>query len=114
MRAAVFILWAATLHAAVVSRELRDGKLTLKLDDGTAEVEWISPVSFRFARSWVDGPQVLPKISHERIVPTLTETGETLTMRTRYITLDLDRANLNWRVQSGDTTVTRGSLAKTA
>ena len=38
MRAAVLILFlAAALRAGVVSRELRDGKLTIKMDDGSAE-----------------------------------------------------------------------------
>ena len=41
---------AVAAHGAVVSRDWGDGKLTLKLDDGAAEMEWISPVAFRFAR----------------------------------------------------------------
>jgi Glycosyl hydrolases family 31 len=113
MRAAVLILFlAAALRAGVVSRELRDGKLTIRMDDGAGEVEFISAVSFRFARSWGGEIEALPKIAHDRIVPTFTETGGALSLRTRYITLNLDPANLNWRVKSGDATVASGTVTK--
>lgn len=114
MRAAAVILcMTGAVQAGVVSREWTNGKLSLRLDDGAAEVEWISPVAFRFARSWSAPVETLPKISHERITPAFEETGETLTMRTRFITIDLNRADLNWRVRSRETGVTSGALSKT-
>jgi hypothetical protein len=35
-----------------VSHQWRGSTLTLKLDDGAAELEWISGVAFRFTRTW--------------------------------------------------------------
>src|SRR6267378_2541967 len=111
MRAVVLIFFAAVMvRAGVVSRELRDGRLAMKLEDGSAEVEFLSAVSFRVARSWGGEITALPKIPHDRVVPTFTETNETLSLRTRYITLDLDRRNLNWQVKSGDKAVASGSI----
>ncbi len=73
----------AMCRAGVVSRDWADGKLTLKLDDGTAEMEWLSATSFRFARSWTGPVASLPKITHDTISPEFDEAGSTITMRTR-------------------------------
>lgn len=115
MRAAFLILYSiGVARAEVVSRDWRDGKLALQLNDGTAEVEWISPVAFRFARSWTGPVEALPKVPHDRIVPELTETASEFTMRTRYLTLDVDRGDLAWRVKPADTLVASGAVAKTS
>ena len=81
MRPVVLILFTAVMvRAGVVSRELRDGRLAMKMEDGSAEVEFLSAVSFRIARSWGGETAALPTIPHDRVVPTFTETGETLAL----------------------------------
>lgn len=87
-------------RAGVVSRDWADGKLTLKLDDGTAEMEWLSATSFRFARSWTGPVASLPKITHDAISPDFDEAGSTITMRSRLLTVMLDRGDLSLQVRS--------------
>src|ERR1041385_8578503 len=76
-------------EGAVVSHAGRDGKLTLKLEDGAATMEWLSPVAFRLARSWRGEGDVLPRIRHERTVPELEDSGATFTMRSEEHTSEL-------------------------
>jgi hypothetical protein len=102
-----------TVSAAVVSRDWADGKLALKLDDGVAELEWLSPVSFRFSRTWEGPPPLLAKLPHEKIAPEFEEAGPTITMRTRFLTLELDRSDLRITARSGSNPVTGSLTAKT-
>ncbi len=81
----------AAVRGGVVSRDWNQGKLTLKLDDGAAEMEWISPVAFRFAQSWGGAVATLPKVSHDRIDPEFEDAGDRITMRTKYLTVELNR-----------------------
>src|ERR1041385_6130211 len=90
-------------EGAVVSQPGRRRELTFKPEDGGTRMEWLSPVAFRLARSWRGEGDVLPRIRHERTVPELEDSGATFTMRTRYLTVDLDRADLNLRVTAADT-----------
>ncbi len=115
MRLVVCFLGLITAtQAAVVSRDWDAGTLTMRLDDGTAVMEWISPVAFRFARSW-DGPiGALPKISHERLDPEFEEAASTITIRTKYLTVALDRNDLKLQVRSGQTPVTSVATEKGA
>src|SRR5271168_2765317 len=78
----------APLRAAVVSRDWSDGRLAMKLDDGSAEMEWLSPVSFRFARSWMGAVPALLKLPHEKIEPTFEDAGPLLSMRTKFLTVE--------------------------
>ncbi|HWZ31254.1 MAG TPA: hypothetical protein VNX18_07970 [Bryobacteraceae bacterium] len=93
------------LHAAVVSRDWSDGTLTLKLDDGSAEIEWLSPVSIRFARSF-GGPLPPTRISHEKVTPTFEDAGSVLSMKTRYLTVEVDRSDVRVRVRNAETPIT--------
>lgn len=107
---ALATLLVGSLHAAVLSRDWSDGTLTLKLDDGSAQIEWLSPVAFRYARSFGG---VLPSthISHEAVAPTFEDTTSVLRMKSKYLTVEIDRADARVRVRAADTAVTE-SLAK--
>src|SRR5437868_4166565 len=99
---------------AIVSHEWNGGKLVLKLDDGTAEMEWITSVAFRFARSWDAAPAAkLSAIQHNPVQPAFEEAAGTLVMRTKYLTVELDRADLKLRVKAAEVLVARNELAKT-
>jgi glycosyl hydrolase family 31 len=111
---AAFLLLCGWGRAAVVSQEWSDGKLAMRLDDGTAELEWLSPTSFRFARSW-GGPIANPsKIAHSKVEPQLETTDASFTMRSKYMTAAVDRADLKTQVSTGSTAITWTALAKTA
>src|SRR5579871_1290861 len=114
MRFALLLAVAALSNAAVLSRDWANGKLDLTLDDGHAEIEWLSPVAFRVSRVWGSHPlPKLPEISHEKIGPEFTDVGETLTMRTRYITLTVNRADMSMHVVAGETPVANHLLVRT-
>jgi alpha-glucosidase (family GH31 glycosyl hydrolase) len=104
---------AVTAHAAVVSQNWRDARLSLQLDDGAAEIEWISAKSFRVARSWEESPPGLTRIVHGPVVAALEDAEGNLRMKTRYLTLDVDRANLKLRVRNGDTEIALVALTRT-
>lgn len=113
MRAAVCLACSiAAMQAGVVSRDWANGKLTLKLDDGAAEMEWLSPVAFRFARSWNGPVPSLPKIVHDEISPEFEDVGSTLTMRTRLLAVVIDRADLKVQVKSGQNVVSTSTTAR--
>jgi alpha-glucosidase (family GH31 glycosyl hydrolase) len=104
----------ASGNAAVVSQDWHDAKLSIQLNDGAAEIEWIGARSFRVARSWGEGLPALPKIVHDPAAAVLEEAAGNPRMKTRYLTLDVDRSNLKLRVRNGETEIatialTRGS-----
>ena len=101
-----------TAHNVILSRDWDEGKLTLKLDDGSAEIEWITPVTFRVSRNWGVGAGP-PRMVHEAILPEFEDVGETISMKTRYITLVVDRGDMAMHVKSGDTPISNSLLART-
>jgi glycosyl hydrolase family 31 len=103
-----------TAHNIVLSRDWDEGKLTLKLDDGSAEIEWITPVTFRVSRNWGAGAPLPPRMAHEVILPAFEDVGQTISMKTRYITVVIDRGDMAMHVTSGDTPVSNSVLARTS
>lgn len=95
-----------------MSRNWADGKLDLRLDDGSAVLEWLSPNAFRFTRSW-GVPLAPPAMAHAKIVPQFEDAGNTMTMRSRYLTVLLDRDTVGVRIQTGQTAVTRLDSSQT-
>jgi hypothetical protein len=105
-RFSILLLAAASaLNAAVVSRNWSDGTLTLKLDDGEAQIEWLSPVSFRYARTF-GGVLPATHISHEAVAPSFEDTASVLRMKSKYFTVEVDRADGRVHVRTGETPVT--------
>ncbi len=105
---------AASGNAAVVSQNWHDSRLSLQLDEGAAEIEWIGARSFRVARSWGENLPAFPKIVHDPVTTALEQAEGNPRMKTRYLTLDVDRSSLKLLVRNGETeiatiTPTRGS-----
>src|SRR5580700_12019424 len=98
----------------ILSRDWDEGKLTLKLDDGSAEIEWITPVSFRVTRNWGAGVATRPKLAHEVTLPEFEDAGQTISMKTRYITLVIDRGDMGMHVTSGDAPISNSALVRTS
>ena len=105
------ILWIAisAVHAGVLSRDWEDGKLTLRLYDGVAEIEWISGTSFRFSRGVTALPE-LPIIKHDPVALEFEDTRSTLKMRSRYMTLEVDKATATLRVNVSNETISTLSV----
>jgi len=95
----------------VVSRDWGDGKLALTLDDGAETIEWISPAAFRVARTWGSSLE-LKKLAHDKVAPELEDVGSTMTMRTKYLTVKVERGDVAMTVASGATPITRIAAAK--
>src|SRR5437660_4335353 len=113
MLATAAVLMGMAAQGGVVSQEWRNGKLALQLDDGSAELEWISTTAFRFTRSWGDRVETLPTIVHESITPEMLEDNSVITLRSRYLRVELSRSDLNLRLKNGETPVTSAVLEKT-
>jgi hypothetical protein len=107
-------LVASVTQGAIVSQNWRETKLTLQLDDGVAEIEWISPVAVRVARSWADALPTAAVIRHEPVLATLEDADNGPQMRTRYLTMDVDRSSLRLRIRNGETPVADLVLTRTA
>ncbi len=101
MRAAILMIAISAAQAAVVSRDWADGKLALRLDDGVAEIEWLSGTSFRFARGTASLP-VLPRIKHEAVASDFEDSRPALKLRGRYISIEIDKATANLRVSANN------------
>ena len=97
---ALILATFAVAQGAVVSHEWRGSTLTLKLDDGAAELEWISGVAFRFTRTWGEQADRLPAILHDATKVDLEARPDSFFMKTRYMNVELNRADLALRVRS--------------
>src|SRR5258708_32472624 len=96
-------LLVATIMAAqagVVSHEWHGSTLALKLDDGAAELEWISGVAFRFTRTWGNQADRMPAVLHDAVKVELEARPDSFFMKTRYMNVELNRADLALRVRS--------------
>jgi hypothetical protein len=109
MRAAILVLVLSSAQAGVLSRDWDHGKLTLRLDDGTAEIDWISGTAFRFSRARAALPP-LPRIAHDPVPLEFEDTRGTLTIRGRYITIEVDKPTARLRVSTSDQTIATLSI----
>jgi len=104
MRAAILLIAFSAAYAGVLSRDWENGKLTLQLDDGVAEIEWISSTAFRYSRG-VDSLAVVPKIHHEPVPVEFEDTRGALRIRGRYMTVEIDKPTANLRVSANNETL---------
>src|SRR5580658_782160 len=104
MRAAILLIAISATHAGVLSRDWENGKLSLQLDDGVAEIEWISSTAFRYSRGTAALP-VLAKIGHDPVALEFEDTREALKLRGRYMTVEVDKATAKLRVSASNETI---------
>jgi hypothetical protein len=95
----------SAFSAAVVTHSWREGSLDLKLDDGAARLEWVSPVAFRVSRRWGTTPIDSTQIKHEPVLAALEDVGSILKMTTRYLTVEVSKADSSVRVRNGSTPI---------
>jgi hypothetical protein len=103
MRAAILLI-AVSAQAAVLSRDWSDGKLSLRLDDGIGEIEWISSTAFLYSHGKTSLP-VLPKIKHDAVAVEFEDTRDALKIRGRYLTIEIDKATEQLRVSVNNETI---------
>ncbi len=72
------VIAQSAFSAAVVTHSWREGSLDLTLDDGSARLEWISPVAFRVFRRWDTGPIDSSQIKHDPVLVALEDAGPVL------------------------------------
>ncbi|MGC9969366.1 MAG: hypothetical protein ABSE56_02130 [Bryobacteraceae bacterium] len=74
----------------------------LRLPKGSAEVEWVSASTFRFARSWgAPGPAAGP-IKNSTVAVTVEDLGARVRFRTRYLTVAVSKDAGRLEIQSND------------
>src|SRR5580692_2641801 len=104
------VVLQAALSAAVLTHTWREGALDLNLDDGSARVEWISPVAVRVFRRWGTGLIDHSQINHDPVLVAIEDTDAALRMITRYLTVEVSKANLSIQVRNGSTPVASISM----
>lgn len=113
MRSAIFLIAISVAQGGVLSRDWADGKLTLHLTDGIAEIEWISGTSFHFARGEASLPLV-PKIQHEPVSSEFEDTRDALTLKGRYLSIEIEKATEKVRVRARGELVSALSIDRAA
>ena len=104
MRVAILLIAISAAQAGILSRNWENGKLTLQLDDGVAEIEWISATAFRYSRG-LDSLAGVPKIRHEPVAVEFEDTRDTLKIRGRYMTIEIDKPTAKLRVSANNETL---------
>src|SRR5580700_6150118 len=104
MRAAILLIAITAGQAGVLSRDWENGKLTLRLDDGVGEIEWISSTAFRYSRGVASLP-VLPKIKHDPVALEFEDTRGALKLRGQYMTVEIDKTTAGLRVSTSNETI---------
>ncbi len=91
----------APLFAADVSAVERDGDaFRFKLSDGHAAIDWISPLSFRFRRDWLATPVVRPSAAVAPVPLRVTETSESVEIKSASLTVSLSKRPFRLSVTS--------------
>jgi Glycosyl hydrolases family 31 len=108
MRVAILLIALSAAHAGVISRDWADGKLTLHLNDGIEEIEWISEKAFHLSRGAASLP-AMPKIKHDPVLSAFEDTRESLILRGRYVSIEIEKATAKLRVHANSELV--GSLS---
>ena len=108
------VILQGALSAAVVSHSWREGTLDLKLDDGSARLEWVSPMTFRVLRRWGAGSIDPSKINHDPVLVALDDSGAVLRMTTRYLTVEISGSDESIHVRNGSTPVASISIERPA
>jgi hypothetical protein len=109
-----FLLLQCGLSGAVIDHSWREGSLDLRLDDGSARMEWVSPVAFRVVRQWGGSSLMSSEIKHDPVLVALDDSGPALKMTTRYLTVEVSKANLRMQVRNGATQVASLALERQA
>jgi alpha-glucosidase (family GH31 glycosyl hydrolase) len=74
----------------------------LKLPKGSAEVEWVSASTFRFARNWgAPGPAAGP-IKSTTVAVTVEDLGARVRFRTRYLTVEVSKNAGRLEIKAND------------
>lgn len=86
--------------------ERQGNRFTLKLDDGRAELDWVSAAAFRFARDWTGQPS-----SHARpgggdpVAVSMSDAGSAVEFRTRYLVVEVRKSDLRLLIRDGEGSV---------
>jgi alpha-glucosidase (family GH31 glycosyl hydrolase) len=81
--------------------ERQGNRFTLKLEDGRAELDWVSASTFRFARDWNKTPSRNRRGGGESVEVSDFDTGPAVEFRTRYLTVEVRKSDLRLRVKDG-------------
>jgi alpha-glucosidase (family GH31 glycosyl hydrolase) len=80
----------------------RANTFELRLPKGSAEVEWVSASTFRFARNWgAPGPAAGP-IKSTTVAVTVEDLGARVRFHTRYLTVDVSKDAGRLEIQGND------------
>jgi hypothetical protein len=76
-------------------------RFTLRLDDGRAELDWVSASTFRFLRSWDHQPSRHRPGGAGPVAVSDFDTGPAVEFRTRYLVVEVRKSDLRLTVRDG-------------
>ncbi len=87
--------------AAALPWERQGDRFTLKLDDGRAELDWVNPSTFRFAREWGAGPARNRPGARAPVEVSQTDAGAAVEFRSQYLTVAIRKRDLRLTIRDG-------------
>lgn len=92
----------------------RANTFELKLPKGSAEVEWVTASTFRFARSWGAPGRVAPPIKTDTVAVTVEDLDARVRFRTRYLTVEVSKDAGRLEIKSIDGPLTTTTIRNEA
>ena len=89
------------LLAIALPWERQGNRFTLKLDDGRAELDWVSASTIRFARDWTGQPSRNRPGGSDPVEVSDFDAGLAVEFRTRYLVLEIRKSDLRLTVKDG-------------
>ncbi len=94
-------LLAFLVLAAVLPWDRQGDRFTLKLEDGHAELDWVNPSTFRFARQWGTGPSRNRPGASAPVDVAQSDTGPAVEFRSTYLVVSVRKSDLRLRITDG-------------
>ena len=88
----------------LLSHEQRGNVINLRLNEGTAEIEWLTPSSFRLRRAMAGLLPHVPRAEREAVALEVTDAPGELVFTTRYVRLRVRKPGLLLKVTKRDET----------
>ena len=102
MRRLVFCL--VPLAAAAIASGARPrvvNTFPLVFSDGSGQIEWLSPSTFRFLRNWTEPERIKAPLQPKTLAVTADETAAAYSFKSRYLTVEMEKDGGRITVKAG-------------
>jgi hypothetical protein len=98
------VLWCTALASAVVAFGAPPrvvNTFPLVFSDGSGQIEWLSPSTFRFLRNWAEPERIKEPLAPKTVAIVADETGAAYSFKSRYLTVEVDKSGGRIAVKAG-------------